>query len=350
MAKTSLALTGVIGKRDPFMEAVYGITEEIIDLADIKQFFADNPAGQVDITVNSRGGDAQMGLDIHDFLVNSGRTVTVTVEGVCYSAATAILLAAKKDGRIMNENSSIGIHLPYIPPYTLYEAYTADELQALADQMRVLEDLYVNLYVKSTGTDETTIRDLMKQEKIMAGQDAIDIGFVSMVKETAVQSRFASLKAVAFIQPNFNNMNQKIIDAIAAISAKMDAFVSKHKAEITETTEAETTEAVTETETEAGPTAEQLQAENAQLKAQVDELTAKVNQAEQAAEAQAEMQAEFAEIKAHFETLKNTVSEFKPPQRTQQEINEGDFASKAEQAKAAMRENRQPRLGMPVKK
>jgi ATP-dependent protease ClpP protease subunit len=307
-------LAGVIKEPDPFYEMYFGEPEPgCTGITALKKFLSETQDTEVELVINSPGGDAQMGLDMHDALVLSGKTIHVRVEGICYSAATPSLLSAKKENRSMTENSSIGIHLPYIPPYTLADSYTADELQSLADGMRVFEELYINMYADGTGQTVEALRELMVAETIMAGEQATALGFVSTVIKTNI-TNFKQLKAVAFINPNSNNMNPEIQEKISGwdkFIEKANAFFDKFKpaAEVVETTP----EPVLSQEQ-----FDTLTAENETLKAKITELET----------AQTEATAKIAEIdsvKAEFETMKVEVesfkSNFKPTDRIEQQTN-----------------------------
>jgi ATP-dependent protease ClpP protease subunit/cell division protein ZapA (FtsZ GTPase activity inhibitor) len=325
-------IVGVIADPDYMYELFFGEPEPgCTGITALKKFLSETEDSEIEIVINSPGGDAQMGLDMHDALVMSGKTIHTRVEGICYSAATPSLLAAKKENRSMAENSTIGIHLPYIPPYTLAGAYTADELQSLADGMRVFEDLYVNVYASATGKSVEELRALMVAETIMSAEKAIELGFVgSMIKTNIVG--FKQLKAVAFINQKNIKMekNQEIQEKISAfdkLMAKIEAWFVKAEAEPVIATPAEpvvVAAVITQEDLDA------VTAENETLKAKVTELETKITDLEATiaeletakAEATAKI-AETATIKAEFATLKAEVatfkSTFKPEDRSQHE-------------------------------
>ncbi|MFA5418969.1 MAG: ATP-dependent Clp protease proteolytic subunit [Bacteroidales bacterium] len=317
-------IAGVIKDPDPFYEIYFGEPEKgCTGITALKKFLSETPDNEIEVVINSPGGDAQMGLDMHDALVMSGKDITTRVAGICYSAATPSLLAAKKEKRSMSENSSIGIHLPYIPPYTLADSYTADELQSLADGMRVFENLYIKLYADTTAKTEEDLRALMVKETIMNADLAIELSFVSSMVKTNVVD-FKQLKAVAFINPKSYTMEPKEIQEKTSlwekVIQKIDAFLIK-----AETPPLAEPPAV---EPDAKEQLDAVTAENETLKTKIAELEA----------AKLEAEAKLTEansIKAEFETLKTEVegfkSNFKPPDRVQQEKHE---AKSFEQIKA----------------
>lgn len=319
MANPTFYLEGIIAEKDKFFQIFTGEEEPgIVDIADLRDFISANSgAGEIDVVINSPGGDAQMGLDIHDILVNSGKVINTRVEGICYSAATPVLLAARSDRRSMLENSIVGIHLPYIPPYTLADSYTADELQSLADGMRVYENLYLKMYVDATGMSEEILREMMEKDALMSSEDARANGFISEIIKTNVTALKTKFKAVAFnINQIHKPMSKEVNEKIEALETKSTSFFEKilallkPKAEDPQDPPQEPTEVET------------LKAENEALKSQVAEMQAKIDEATAKAEEMEAIKAQMESIKAEAEAIKTEVAAFrstyKPEDRTQQ--------------------------------
>ena len=107
---------------------------------------------QIDIRLHCDGGIVTEGWAIYDRLRQTGKEITATVEGNCASMATIILLAAPKERRRAYENAHICIHNPWLCPWALGDAVTADDLQKYANDLRSEQERMVSLYVERTGS------------------------------------------------------------------------------------------------------------------------------------------------------------------------------------------------------
>lgn len=203
MAKLEL-LGDVISAEDAaLIQSWEGENFPSISSTDVKNFLDQNKdAAEIDIIINSRGGDVVEGWLIYDLLKNSGKKVTTTVEGKCYSIATIVLLAG--DNRRMLKNSEILIHNPFIP---FVMGFDSQELKQLSDELKKEENKIIDLYASETSADRETIIDYMHNEIIMRASEAKEMGFVhEIVGET---KEVKAMKAYAFYKPNFSNMTLK---------------------------------------------------------------------------------------------------------------------------------------------
>lgn len=81
------------------------------------------------------GGSVTEGWAIYDRLRATGKEITATAEGNCASMATIILMAAPKERRRAYENAHICVHNPWMCPWALGDAVTADDLQKYANDL-----------------------------------------------------------------------------------------------------------------------------------------------------------------------------------------------------------------------
>lgn len=136
----------------------------------------------IELRINCRGGECMEGWAIYDKLRSTGKEITAVIEGKCASMASVLLLAAPAERRFAYQNSYLLIHNPYIPPYTLADAYDAEALRNIADDLETETTRLVNLYVERTGSDEETLRSLMKEDKFIDMEQAKELGFISEIK------------------------------------------------------------------------------------------------------------------------------------------------------------------------
>lgn len=135
----------------------------------------------IDLTINCRGGDYEQGVAIYDALRASGKDITAKVVGQCSSIATLFLLAAKKGSRKATPNATILIHDPYIPAFTLADAYGAGDLQRIADDLQSCTERLLDIYVDRTGADRERLRDIMAKDTPMSAKEALELGFIDEI-------------------------------------------------------------------------------------------------------------------------------------------------------------------------
>ncbi len=151
---------------------------------DIDEFLASIPEDDksIDIRMNCRGGSVTEGWAIYDKLRDSGKEISVTVEGLCASMATVLLLSAPAERRYGLPNSEYLIHAPYIPEYTLADAYRSEDLRAIADELETDTQKLLDLYVERTGAAGEELASIMAEDKCISVTEAKRLGFISKIK------------------------------------------------------------------------------------------------------------------------------------------------------------------------
>jgi len=187
----TLLIYGDIGESIPgsiFDDPVGNISAKMVS-----EFLDQNKAAkQIIVRINSRGGDCQEGYTIYDLLTTSGKKIKTVGEGKIYSIATIIFLAGSE--REMMANADGLIHNPFIPPYTLADAYGSEDLTKIAESLQQEEAKMLEFYAEKTGTSSTKLAEYMKEETKLSAQDMLDLGFATKILQP--------VKAFAFINPN----------------------------------------------------------------------------------------------------------------------------------------------------
>ena len=160
----------------------------------------------IELRLNCRGGNCMEGWTIYDKLRSTGKEITAIIEGKCASMASVLLLAAPKERRYAYQNATLLIHNPYIPPYTLADAYDAEDLRRMAEDLEVETTKIVNLYVDRTGSEEDVLRALMAEDKFVDMDKAKELGFISEVKPPISAKEKQPKK---WNHSKTNNMNQE---------------------------------------------------------------------------------------------------------------------------------------------
>ncbi|RHU24302.1 MULTISPECIES: Clp protease ClpP [Parabacteroides] len=160
----------------------------------------------IELRLNCRGGNCMEGWTIYDKLRSTGKEITAIIEGKCASMASVLLLAAPKERRYAYQNATLLIHNPYIPPYTLADAYDAEDLRRMAEDLEAETTKIVNLYVDRTGSEEDVLRALMAEDKFVDMDKAKELGFISEVKPPISAKEKQPKK---WNHSKTNNMNQE---------------------------------------------------------------------------------------------------------------------------------------------
>jgi ATP-dependent protease ClpP protease subunit len=215
MANTAvLKVYGDIGESDPMFEAFVGAPDGMVSAKAVAEFLEDNAeATDITVRINSRGGDVQEGWAIYDLLTNSGKNIRTVGEGKIYSIATIIFLAGTQ--REIMKNADGLIHNPFIPPYTLADAYESTDLLKIAESLRQEEEKILDFYAQKTGTDKAKLAEYMANETKLSADDMLALGFATKILEP--------VKAYAYFKTKNNIMTpqdeSKFFDKVGAVVA-----------------------------------------------------------------------------------------------------------------------------------
>lgn len=126
-------------------------------------------AEQLDIYINSGGGDVFAGNAIYNRLMAHKAHKTVHIDGIAASIASVIALAGNEI--IMPENAYMMIHKAWT-----FTHGNSDELRETADRLEKIEQSIVGVYDKYTGDDTTAdkIRELMAAETWFGASEAAE--------------------------------------------------------------------------------------------------------------------------------------------------------------------------------
>lgn len=195
------------------------IGEDTTLLDVIRQFKSYEEPTEVLAIIDSNGGVKEDGDSIYDYLEGLKKEMSVnTYAKKAYSIAAKIFAVGEKRS-IDDIDKALLIHFAWAKP----NAGTADYFEAVAAELRKMEDEFSLFYSDFLSVDEDTARNLLKNETCISGADAITLGFATELKAT-------ELKAVAeytsVINLNTKKMNetktktkskgQILLDAMAA--------------------------------------------------------------------------------------------------------------------------------------
>lgn len=149
-----------------------------LSFLDIDKFIASIPEddGEINLTINCRGGMTDQALAMYDALRATGKTISAEVIGECSSSATLLLLSARKDLRKAHPNASILIHNPYISGFVEGDA---KRIGNIAESLEDVRNQFLDIYVERTGAERDVLSAMMDEDKPMNVAKAIELGFIS---------------------------------------------------------------------------------------------------------------------------------------------------------------------------
>lgn len=150
----------------------YNLSKQLEEMQGVKQ---------LDVYINSYGGEVAEGLAIYNALKRKGQSCKVTTycDGFACSIASVIFMAGTE--RRMSSASLLMIH----NAWTLAEGNAA-ELRKLADDMDIITSASVEAYKERASISEKKIRALMDAESWITPKDAVKYGFATeIIEETS---------------------------------------------------------------------------------------------------------------------------------------------------------------------
>lgn len=158
-----------------------------------KQLEILNDVTDINVYINSYGGEVAEGLAIYNALKRHKAKVTTYCDGFACSIASVIFMAGDK--RVMNESSLLMIH----NAWTWAEG-NADQLRKQADDLEKINQASVEVYKAKASIDEKKIKELMNAETWLLPEEAVEFGFATSIEKSknskASQNAFSKLAEI----------------------------------------------------------------------------------------------------------------------------------------------------------
>jgi ATP-dependent Clp protease protease subunit len=152
----------------------YKLTNRVI--AQLLYLDHDDQEKPIKIFINSPGGSADDGFAIYDMIRFVRSPVKIISAGLSASAATVIMLAAKKENRFALPNARIMIHQPSMRSFG-----AAEDLRRTAEQILKLRQRINELYAQETGQPLAKVSEDTDRDYWMTAQEAVEYGLISRV-------------------------------------------------------------------------------------------------------------------------------------------------------------------------
>lgn len=153
-------------------------------------------AKQINLYINSCGGDVMDGVAIYSQIRRHNAHVTAYIDGWACSIASVIPMAADKV--VMSETSMMMIHHPWSAC-----AGNADEFRRVADALdSILEGSIIPAYKSKCGDkiSDSKLREYLKDEKMLTAKECLQYGFCDEIAERRESAEDEAKKAIADAQ------------------------------------------------------------------------------------------------------------------------------------------------------
>jgi len=179
------------------------------------------PEQNVVFNIDSLGGSFVDAIGIYNIIKGHKGKTKAVYNGLCASAAT--IIASGCDEIEMTEASAILVHkvLNFVDVFGFMNSDDLEsviaELQKVKSELDTLSLLAANLYAKRTGKDKDAVLELMKEDRWILVDEALELGFIDKVsretKTVSLENRFDAARLVANVKlpnlPTFENNKQQ---------------------------------------------------------------------------------------------------------------------------------------------
>lgn len=208
---------GQWGDDDPDRSA-YNIVNELKEIQ----------ASNVNVHINSYGGDVSEGLAIYNTLKSLNKNVTTICDGFACSVASVVFCAGDK--RVMSDSSLLMIHNAWT-----YAAGNSEDLRKTAEDLDIITQASVNAYKLTTNISEEEIKNLMDNESWITPESAVEMGFATDIvnkKEDGVnQSAFDLIKGKLLAEPEQKGKEPNWEELAEKVAEKVKALLPEEKEE-----------------------------------------------------------------------------------------------------------------------
>ena len=130
---------------------------------------------QLNVRINSAGGDVSEGLAIYNALRRYPANVTTYIDSAAWSIASIIAMAGSEV--VMSDNAQLMIHDPRAMVFA-----TADELRTIADTLDNSKDAMITAYQQHAKVSRRQLADWMDAETWFTAAEAKDAGFITRIE------------------------------------------------------------------------------------------------------------------------------------------------------------------------
>lgn len=148
--------------------SAYLLSKKLEELKDVSE---------IDVYINSYGGEVAEGLAIYNALKRHKAKVVTHCDGFACSISSVIFMAG--DERVMSNTSTLMIHNAWSRV-----SGNANDFRKEADDLEKITQLSVNAYMSQVNVSEEELKTMMDEETWLMPQEALEYGFATSISGT----------------------------------------------------------------------------------------------------------------------------------------------------------------------
>lgn len=170
----------------------------------------------IKLLIDSPGGYIDEGEKIRQALVDSGKVFFSTNIGDVASYAVSLFLIAPNRTYDSTKGTFL-IHMPFVPHEDGVSG-TAQEIEAIAKDLKKLQDNLVKQYTQITGTERVVIEGFMNENKPLTPEQVQSLGFARLENQ--------KFKAVAYFKNENNMTNEEVTKKLGVIESLVNKVMN----------------------------------------------------------------------------------------------------------------------------
>lgn len=183
----------------------------------------DKSVNEIDVRINSPGGDVFDGMAIYNRLKQHSAKKTVYIDGLAASIASIIALAG--DEIVIGEGALYMVHLPWS-----FAMGNRNELENTINRLTDIEEQMVSIYQKRSGLSRSEIKMLLEKETWMDADQAIENKFVDKKFEETIPMAASALDKATWLTKrpkNMKTMDDAIKTGVNDLKNRISAFKAR---------------------------------------------------------------------------------------------------------------------------
>lgn len=133
--------------------------------------------GDIDVWINSVGGDVMAATQIYNMLKDYNGKVTVKIDSLVASAASVVAMAG--DEVLISPMGMLMVHNPLT-----VAAGNTDDMKKAIEMLDEVKESIINAYELKTGLSRAKISHLMDCETWLSAKKAVELGFADSIMFT----------------------------------------------------------------------------------------------------------------------------------------------------------------------